>query len=302
MPRPAILADPPAKLGEGPSSLDLDWSAPAECPDGAAVSAEVLRLTGTAPGSRHLKARAAIRPVATGWELSLATELDGMPGERTLSAISCKSLADAAALMLALILNPDLVLKAPPPPVEQPPATPPAKRRWPAVRWRAGGYGGIQSGAIDQLSSSFALSLTIAFGPFSLRLMPSFTPPQDVFIPNREPKVGGRLWLGGAAALGCWEPALGPFTLSPCLGVDVSRLHGGGLGVLKPSDAAIYWTSAELGGFVGLPVGNRILIEVGGVGLLPFSRPKFYLDEIGEVSRPARFGWRAMGGLAWVFD
>jgi hypothetical protein len=298
MSRSAVLAQNQTPVAKpAGTSLDLDWSAPTGCPDGAAVRAEALRLTGDAPGSRHLKARAAIRPAGPGWELTLTTELDGVTGERTLAGISCKSLADAAALMLALILNPDLAL----PPVEQP-AAPPAKRSWPAVRWRVGAHAGIQTGAIAKLSSSYALSLAVALGRFSLRLMPSFTPPQDVFIPNREPQVGGRLWLGGAAVLGCWEPTAGPFVLGPCLGLDVSRLHGRGLGVLQPSDEAIYWTSAELGAFVGLPLGNHILIEVGGVGLLPLGRPKFYLDEIGEVSRPAGFGWRAMGGLAWVFN
>jgi hypothetical protein len=132
--------------------------------------------------------------------------------------------------------------------------------------------------------------------------MPSFTPPEDVYIPNIQPRVGGRLWLAGAAALGCWEPTVGPFILSPCLGLDVSRQQGRGLGVLHPDEATVYWTSAELAGFVGLPLGNRLLLEVDVSGLLPWSRPKVSLDEIGEVSRPAGFGWRAMAGLAWVFE
>ena len=44
----------------------------------------------------------------------LTTELDGVPGERTLSAVSCDSLTEAAALVLALILNPDLAVRGTP--------------------------------------------------------------------------------------------------------------------------------------------------------------------------------------------
>jgi hypothetical protein len=54
--------------------------------------------------------------------------------------------------------------------------------------------------------------------------------------------------------------------------------------------------------FAGLPVGHGVLLEVGGTGLLPLGRPTFYLDGIGPVSRPAAFGFRALGGLAWVFE
>ncbi|HEX7599517.1 MAG TPA: hypothetical protein VF518_14970, partial [Polyangia bacterium] len=104
------------------------------------------------------------------------------------------------------------------------------------------------------------------------------------------------------AALGCWSVPIGWFELGPCFGFDATRLQGHGLGVLHPRQVTAYWSSAELAAFVGLPVGHRVLLEVGGIGLLPLSRPSVYLDEIGPVSRPAALGWRAMGGLAWHFE
>jgi hypothetical protein len=286
-----------------PSRLELDWAAPAGCPAGDAVRSDALRLAGaTADGSRHLKARASIRPAAkTGWTLSLATDLDGVVGERSLSGMSCESLAEAAALMLALILNPELAISAPPaapPPPPPPPAVVP--ERWPHPRWRLGAHGGIQTGTIQELSSAFALTLGVAWGRLSLRLMPGFSLPQDVYV-DSEQGLGGRLWLGSAAALGCWSAALGWMALSPCLGVEVTRMKGRGLGVLQPRATSVYWSSAELGLFAGLPVGHGVHLELGALGILPLHRPTVYLDEIGRVSRPSVLGVKALGGLAWLF-
>ena len=59
---------------------------------------------------------------------------------------------------------------------------------------------------------------------------------------------------------------------------------------------------ASLDGTVCAVFADSLILEVGGIGLLPLSRPSVYLDEIGPVSRPAASGWRAMGGLAWHFE
>jgi len=306
--RPAIMAQSQAP-GEpsANASLALDWTAPAGCPDGNAVRADAIRLAGaTAPGARHLKARASIAPATgTGWVLSLTTDLEGVSGERTLSGVSCESLAEAAALMLALILNPDLALtttsaasaQQPPPPAATVTA---ANDRRPRPRWRVGAYGGVQTGVIENLSSSFGLSLGVALGHLSLRLMPGLTPPQDI-ISDPQLNLGGRLWLVTAAALGCWEAAVSRLALSPCLGVDVTRLQGHGLGVATRLEATAYWSAAELALFVGLPVGYGVQLELGGLGMLPLHRPTVYLEGIGPVSRPAVFDFRALGGLAWIF-
>ena len=315
MPRSVAAAQDPAPAEPStkpqfphPSPISLEWSAPAGCPDGDVVRADVLGLSGaTGQGSRHLKARASIRSAdGKGWILSLVTDLEGVTGERTLEGDSCESLTDAAKLMLALILNPDLAVPPPPPAGDQRP-TPEtatvasAKDRRPLLSGRVGAHAGMQAGVIENLSPSFALSLGIGLGRLSLRLVPGLTPPQNIFV-DATHTLGGRLWVGSAAALGCWAETVGPVTLSPCLGLDVERLQGHGLGVLQPRETTVYWSSAELAVFVGLPVGHGVLFEVGVVGVLPFSRPTVYLDEIGPVSRPAVLGFGALGGLAWVFE
>lgn len=295
-------AQTPADSAE-PNAVALDWDAPPGCPDGAAVRAEVRRLTGpTETGPRHLTARASIVPAADGtWTLALTTELDGVTGERILSGASCESLSDAAALMLAIILNPDLVVATPPaPPAPQVEPLPPPARPWPRPHWQVGAHAGMEVGAVEKMSSVFALSFGVAVGRFSLRLMPGLSLPQDVFV-EADPKLGGRVWAGTAGALGCFSESLGFLRVSPCAGFEVTRLAARGLGVLRPREATVYWSAAEAGLLLGVPVGYGVHVELAAIGVLPLHRPTVYLDDIGSVSRPALVGLKALGGLAWLF-
>ena len=310
-PATAALTEAPAE-GAMASPFDLTWSAPADCPDANAIKSDVLRLAGaSAHNSRHLKARVSIRPDAeTGWILALATELDGVTGARTLSGVSCRSLSDAATVMLALILNPDVAIAAGPPDGDEPPAPaaanvpqasePKAEKRWPSPRWLMGAHAGLQAGALRELSPSFALSFGVELGRASLRLVPSFTPPQEYRLQD-QPGAGGRLWLGTVAVLGCWAATNGWGVLAPCLGFDAARLQGRGLGVARPRERTVYWSSAELALMASLPIGHTVSLELSGVGLFPFGRPSLYLDEIGTVNRPAVFNFRAFAGIEFAF-
>jgi hypothetical protein len=294
-PEEGVASDPPS------SALELEWDTPAGCPDAQAVRAEVLRLAGT-QGSRRVMAKGSIRQAGdSDLTLTLTTAFDGVTGERTLKGVACDSLTDAAALVLAVIVNPDLAL-GPPEPAAPPPAqaAPSQPRTRPLMS--VGAYAGLQTGAIEALSPSYMLSLGMGLGRFSLHLLPGLTPPQDVSIPNTERKVGGRLWLGTVDALGCWSVGLGPAVLRPCLGWNVTRLHGRGLGVAQPSESTVYWSAAELAVFAGLPLSRHLLLEIGGIGQVPLHRPRVYLDDIGAVSQPASLGLKALGGLAWIFD
>ncbi len=303
-PRPALPSPEPAD-GSGPpatvSGLELAWDAPEGCPDGKAVRAQVLRLAGaTTQASRLVRAKGAIRSVGTGLILSLVTEFDAVAGERTLRGVSCDSLTTAAALVLAMIVNPDMAVS--PPAAVAPEAPSPASA--PAVRaiWQVGAHTGVQTGVIGDPSPFYGLSVGIALGRLSLHLLPSLTPPQDVFIPGTQPRVGGRLWLAAADALVSWSLRLGPVVFRPCLGWNVSRLHGRGLGVVQASQNTVYWSAAELAMVADLRLGRHLLVEIGGMAQVPLHRPRFYLDDIGAVSRPAAFGFKALGGLAWVFE
>ncbi len=89
------------------ASLSLDWSAPPNCPSRDAVRADVRGLLSARPGTRHRTAvvRASIRAIqGEGFELVLHAE----GGERIITGKSCERLGQAAALLVALLLDPSL--------------------------------------------------------------------------------------------------------------------------------------------------------------------------------------------------
>ncbi len=268
------------------------------------MRSEVLQLTGPEAGAaHHLSANITVRRIDRfSWSLSLDTIFDGITGERTLSAGSCESLAEAAALTLALMLNPQLAPPSPPSP-----ATPPkpvglvaSQRQTSGRRWTLGVEGGVVAGVVATATSSFGVSTGLALGRLSVRLLASATPPQDLSSAT-DPRVGGRLWTATVSGLGCWGPRFGPVTPAACVGFDGTRIHGHGVGVLHPRDATAYWNAAELAARVELRAAKSILIELGVTGLLPLTRPDLYLEAIASVSRPAAFGIRGWGGVAWIF-
>jgi len=113
--------------------LDLDWSAPAECPKRATVLAEIARLVGPDPGGGPDHARVSARAVLSrgkdGWWHIHITTLGEGGGERDLDATSCAAVTEATVLVLALRIKPGLAveraLPVPPGPTPSPAPTPP---------------------------------------------------------------------------------------------------------------------------------------------------------------------------------
>jgi len=93
--------------------VDLEWKIPAggECPDAAYVRGEVSRLLGEAPvpEEKRVRARAEVwRGEDATWHLKLAVS-GAATGERSVDAGTCRAIADATALVLALAIDPERV-------------------------------------------------------------------------------------------------------------------------------------------------------------------------------------------------
>ncbi|MCA9656216.1 MAG: hypothetical protein KC501_40300, partial [Myxococcales bacterium] len=105
---PAEL-DPPLRSELPPADYALQWSAPAGCPDAAAVEARIAALTAGRPeGEGTLEVEGTVSAFEGGFSLRLTTSLRGRTGTRELSARACDDLADSAALVVAVTLDPAL--------------------------------------------------------------------------------------------------------------------------------------------------------------------------------------------------
>lgn len=90
---------------EPAAPLDLTWQAPSECPGASWVQNEVERLVG--PGRRKVRVQGVVTQDAAKGRFLVRIELSGeIEGVRTLSATSCASAARAAALIMALSIDP----------------------------------------------------------------------------------------------------------------------------------------------------------------------------------------------------
>jgi hypothetical protein len=106
----AVLGAVPVALGQ--SSSSITWSAPSpDCPDEAYVRAAVQQLLGPDdPTAARVEAHAQVeRAGDASWRVHLTTLRDGATGERVVESSSCRSLADATALIVALAIDPQRV-------------------------------------------------------------------------------------------------------------------------------------------------------------------------------------------------
>jgi hypothetical protein len=124
----AFWAGAPGALAQDAPPVALEWKAPGGCPTKQQILAGVERiLGGRGSGTRQaVSARAVVSKVgADRWTVVLTTRTDAATGERTVGGDSCKAVGDAAALVLALAVNPEASPAAPlPVPVPLPGAAP----------------------------------------------------------------------------------------------------------------------------------------------------------------------------------
>ncbi|AKF05680.1 hypothetical protein [Sandaracinus amylolyticus] len=146
-------ATAPCAHAQRTSADVLTWSAPVGCPARDAVASEVDRLLG-AHARRDATIRVRARIVRRGTQLELEIETSTPEGEgaRTIGGTSCEGLAQAAALVIAMAIDPEAVAanesEAEPEP-ETEPETDPAPETQPATE-RANGE---PSDTADALSS-----------------------------------------------------------------------------------------------------------------------------------------------------
>lgn len=88
------------------------WSAPSQCPAAEAVEAAVAAYVGRPLGDEAVHAEARVTASADGFALALTIRRGDEADERALADPNCAVLADAAALMVAVAIDPDAAAKS----------------------------------------------------------------------------------------------------------------------------------------------------------------------------------------------
>ena len=286
---PSEPAVPPPPI---PASWELEWLAPPECPDAAAIREQVAALV-PRPGEGEgvLYADAKVEPRGDAFLLRLQTVFLERHDEREVEARACGELAEAVALVVAISLDPTLAATesaVPEPPAKVPnesepePSEPgPITSPQPGPRVSAADPGvtpsvrasvqprrprparapdqwllrlapKLELGSLPAVTGGLDLAVGVLWPWWRLELHGSHA------WPRRAPGPGGsagRFQLGTVGVRGCGRPRVGPVELPVCVGLDggVLRVDSEGLRPAKTLHGP--WLVQSLG--VGLAVGGR---------------------------------------------
>jgi hypothetical protein len=302
----SVLVQAPADAGP---SLELKWAAPDECPMREEVGKKVERALGPSDqDSRTLvHARARIERVEDGkYVLDLVLESEGEKGERQLEGIDCRELADAAALIMAVAIDPSVLERAEPEPEPEPELgpvdlepiepVPEVRAATQARRVHLGldAFAGAGFAILPAPTAVVGLSLGLYGRLWRAEIGGGYWAPTDEINPSN-PEVGRRFQLWAVTARGCVAPAVRSVEFPVCVGVDAGAMHGrgtgdldSGLSVVAPwaafaSGASVRWRPRGLGDWVGF--------WLRGQALVALVRPGFATQPSGTVHRvPAAGG------------
>lgn len=228
------------------AEAELAWDAPPDCPTAAQVRGAVEQLAGRWPRSSEFEARGHLTGSGERWELKLWTRVEAHVHEQRLEARTCEGLADAAALIIAVSLDPIAsaaaveLADAPPsllpiavePTREtqpaQPPPTPPAPVEaveQAGVRFLVGAGGGVGAGFSPGLSGGPHLSLGVVGEHARFVLEGRYWAPTTAELDSG---TGARLQAGFVAALGCWGSGHPELEALVCGGVESGALRARG--------------------------------------------------------------------------
>lgn len=294
------------------ADLELSWTAPAGCPDQAAVVASVQRAVATTP-PEALRVAARVRAEEEQWVVDL--ELSGAAsGTRSVRARTCRALARATALIVALALDPQARVPEepieepapppPPPPKPEPPPPPPP----PPVPVAPSVRPYVFAGATGErgLLPGFALGATFG-GGLAWRIVRGDVAGQ--IVPTRGASLegrsgGGDLSLLGLALRGCTGPSTRLVALAGCVRLRGARIAAEGAGLAPDYRQTAWLLALEPGALVRLPAAGGLAAELEAAAVVPLSRPDLVVlvnDVPTSLFRPAAVGVRVGLGATYRF-
>lgn len=313
--------------------VELAWTAPVDCPSRAAVLAEIRGiLAGGAASAHAVEAAATVERAGQRWRVALTIRSDQGSGVRSLDADSCEALASAVALIVALAVDPSrrAVADAGPPAADasadasaaerphvdadagtaSPPApSQPPRRRPPdegddvdGPRLAVGATGAADVGDLPSPALGGAVAVAGLYRRGRVEARGRTYASQRAADLARPSQGVDLAYLGldlraCLAVLVTGRAARDGLTVSPCLGVDLSRIAGNGFGGSKTFSGDGSWSALE-GGLLGTwALASSIALRVGADLLVPTSRPGFVVlapdgSTAESLHRPAPIGAR----------
>jgi hypothetical protein len=291
--------------------VHLSWvreNSAAECPDAAAIETEVTERLGDNPFRRQPTQfiEAIVARQATAFEVTIAMrdESGRLIGNRSLSSTSedCRSISTAAALIIAILIDPQVLTRAPPPSEgASTPAIPvsrdigarlalQAEAAWGTLPRVAFGVG--FAGTVD-LARRAALGFTAVFLPE---------------VRAGSPNEGFAFGQSSGELVGCFvatDPPAGGPRWELCGGVGLGLLHVV-VSTSTPINPGQRWSvaAAQVTRLI-LPFARQAVVELSAGIEEPFTRRSFFIEQLSPAMntvfrQPAVAATASAGlGLRW---
>lgn len=293
-----VVSVAPVAVAQEPVSLA--WNAPAGCPTGDAVLADVKAILG-GPTPHRVVARADVAQIGPEhWSVHVTTDVDGTQGERTLDADSCTSLAKATALILAWAVDPVKARAAmaakqagpaapsPAPAAAPPPDRTPSPSSSPlpvAAVVAVSGMGDI--GTLQSPGGGVQLALGALVGPMRFELSGDYWFEQDAAQQETGRPgviVGSRLHLLDAGLRACYRWRLASrFEVDPCAGAAIVHASSDGYASSSTFVTASHtgdWATVHGGAMAAWRVIGPFALRASvGVEVAP-TRPQFTVTTV----------------------
>jgi hypothetical protein len=330
----ALVPAPPVTTAPAEIATEYGWSAPTECPDAEHVAATIEHYAArplARTGNVLRSAKGTIESDGTGYRLLLEMDVaQGVPVQRVLRDPSCEVLAETAALMIAVTIDPAAATRAAlpreptPPPVEPTPEpTPPVAQPREATTTTRSTTRDCNAGRSRLRVSPRDLRPCVgleARAGMQLGLLPEIIAGGvggDLAItwPRLRLELGGTHWFARPARVAGDPPRGGDLSLSVgslglcarfgrrrvegqvCGGGELGAMVGRGVGIDEPRTERVLWGAAWVGPRVLGVVHPRVVL-LGGVDLVvPLARYRFEVDGLGVVHRVDPVGGRFRLGV-----
>jgi len=320
----------PTAVAARQAGIDLQWSAPAQCPDAAAARArldEQLQHESTPEASASVQ----IARQDRGWMANIAITADEPFAARTLVSADCEALMRAAVLVIAVAIDPVAVAEPltrvdPPNPGAGGPIVPLPSTRSPTAaplteraHRRSGSAdriepvdrrsdrelpsehalriaGGLSYAIVPAIAGSAQLAYALQRPRWRFEALATYLPPRELRYDDGT-DAGGRVQAVTFAARGCPTPRLGAVRFPICLGLEGGPVLGRGVGIADERRPVTGWLAATAGLGVVAQVHRVVALTLHLDLFATILRPALYVGTRPDLFRAPIPGGRATLGL-----
>jgi hypothetical protein len=293
-----------AAFGQATPAVELDWDAPSDCPSSASVTAEVERILAGSPArTARMRAQANVSRVSQDkWHVELVLRGSEWEAKRALDGPTCVAVSEAAALVIALAINPEAERAAPPTKPEVIPIVRAASVQGPSFAGPAFGVGVTgDAGTVPDGTVGFEGNFGWTIGSVHTELSGTYFWERRGTIAERD-DVGATFRLGATALRGCYQFARERLAFGPCVDVGLQWTRAQGFGPIQPH--TVSGVTPIFGGALGAEwLVSRFFVPYARVGgVVPLARPDFAVQGMGHVHRAAVVAFRGTVGFEVHLD